>query len=123
MGEGSGGGGGHGGGGGKGSREYGRLRACFTALGEIRGLAEVAEWVAGTDAAGVGAGGEGAAMGPASWLRRYLPALVQGGLTTLALALRDVEESGDLRQLNVDKAPARALFDALQVSEAAGAPG
>ena len=108
---------GGGGGGGKGSREYGRLRACFSALGEIRGLAEVAEWVAGTDAEGVGgAGGQGAAMGPASWLRRYLPALVQGGLTTLALALRDVEESGDLRQLNVDKAPARALFDALQVS-------
>ena len=94
-------------------------RMMQEALGELRGLLEIAEWVASADVAALGGGtGTGAGAGmpdTASWVHRYLRSLLQGGLCSLARAYEDVDESGDLRQLGVDKIPAKGLYAALEV--------
>ena len=94
-------------------------RMMQEALGELRGLLEIAEWVASADVAALGGGtGTGAGAGmpdTASWVHRYLRSLLQGGLCSLASAYEDVDESGDLRQLGVDKIPAKGLYAALEV--------
>ena len=107
------------------SGKAGDAAALFTekrmvqeSLAELRGLLEVAEWVASADLEALGGGTSTGATttGSASWLRRYLPAILQGGLCSLVRIFEEVDESGDLRQLGVDKAPAKALFKALEVS-------
>ena len=96
---------------------YTEKRMMQEALAELRGLLEVAEWVATADleALGGSASAGTATTGNASWLHRYLPAILQGGLCSLVRIFEEVDESGDLRQLGVDKAPAKALFKALEV--------
>jgi hypothetical protein len=49
----------------------------------------------------------------AGWLGVYLKHLFDGGVVGLEAAKELVEESGDLRQMQVDKGPAKLLFAAL----------
>jgi hypothetical protein len=71
-------------------------------LDKLLGKVEVAEWLTNTDNQGEG------------FLRKYLIKLYDNGITSLKEAKNEIIESGDLRQYQVDRAPAKALFAALQ---------
>ena len=72
------------------------------ALTDMLGLIEVTEWVASTDKSDDG------------WVIKFLPKLIEHGITNLERAKERIEESGDLREWGVTKQPAKDLFVSLQ---------
>ena len=54
------------------------------------------------------------------WVHKFLPKLLANGVTSLKKAKELIEDSGDLREWQIPKQPAKQLFAALEELEEGG---